>query len=1148
MKPEEVIFADALALPPPVRDAFLGHACGADAPLRRRVESLLSGYDQEGALLDRLPVPEVNLANEPDRAANDGETGTRIGRYKLLQRLGEGGHGTVFVAEQEKPVRRRVALKVVKLGMDTREVIARFEAERQALALMDHPHIARVFDAGSTENGRPFFVMELVRGAPITRHCDEHQLDAAERLRLFTQVCSAVQHAHQKGIIHRDLKPSNILVTLHDGVPVPKIIDFGIAKAMHGRLTERTLYTRFEQFVGTPAYMSPEQLEMSGLDMDTRSDIYSLGVVLYELLTGNPPFAHQELMQSGIEEMRRTIREKEPLRPSTRVSTLEASAGKTVALQRSTDLPKLHSWLRGDIDWIVMRCLEKDRTRRYETANALAADLLHYLRDEPVAARPPSTAYVLRKFVRRHKVGFFATTATAAALVAGLIASSVLLQREPRTRARAVIAEQTAIELGQRADQARAEELKRAARTSLLLADRNFADGRVSDGLAWLVYAARKDPLNPILAPRIASLLASHNFILAEGEPFECRSRVVAIRYSLDGRTYMAGTEDGTTRVFDSATGKIVREVRLEKSICWITGAMFARANDGVFGTRFPDNEVRVFDAVSGQQLGASIQLDSSVTPVADTIGLSPDGRWIYAYAPGTGRFWLWNARTGEERIAASLGRRSNFDFDFSPDGRLLSVAGGNEVRLWSLPDCAPAIGPIQVDRAPERRDAWLFARFTPDGRSLAIIDPHAGIQLCDPATGALRGPRIGAEGGTFVRAWEISSDGRLLGVGEKTSEIRDLTSGRVIELPFSSRDAFSFNKSFSRDGSRLLVTPTKGAFASLWDTKTGAPIAEFTLPLPAGIRSALSPDGEQMVVSTTEGTIHRLRVGPGAARPLVLSRSQPRLPLTFQPGTPTRLLWLASDRARVVDVASGRTVNGGFSFPRKITEAAPDDWNKSALRSDGRFLVVRNGPGWEAWELSPRGVINVVPFRDDPPPSGIVTFNPATDLVAINDQSKIRVWNLRTGASVGPPINPGWPLSLQSVNLSPDGRRLAAAYVMGAPVIWDTATSRPATGTYEANPERSFSNVQFSPDGTKIVTADYRGEARLWDTATGAPLSPILRAGDILYRAAFSPDGRNFATRSSAELRIWNALTRLPQLEAIFGYFRGVGRCKCLL
>ena len=371
--------------------------------------------------------------------------GTSIGPYKLLQEIGEGGFGVVWMAEQALPIRRHVAIKIIKSGMDTKEVIARFEAERQALALMDHPNIARVFDAGATSTGRPYFVMELVRGVAITRYCDDNRLTAAARLRLFMAVCHAVQHAHQKGVIHRDLKPSNVLVTLHDGVPVPKIIDFGIAKATGGgRLTDKTLFTELHAFIGTPAYTSPEQMEMSGLDVDTRSDIYSLGVLLYELLTGQPPFDPDALAKSGLEAMRRTIRETDPPRPSHRLGTLSREDRLTVAQQRGTDGARLSLLLRGDLDWIVMHCLEKDRTRRYETASGLARDIQCHLENEPVAARPPSSAYRLQKFIHRHKAGFAAAAAISTALIAGLIVSSLLFLRERVARERAVAAERIA--------------------------------------------------------------------------------------------------------------------------------------------------------------------------------------------------------------------------------------------------------------------------------------------------------------------------------------------------------------------------------------------------------------------------------------------------------------------------------------------------------------------------------------------------------------------------------------------------------------------------------------------------------------------------------------------------------------------------------
>jgi serine/threonine-protein kinase len=419
---EEQIFAEALALPAGERPRFLVHACGGDAGLRQRIEALVQAHESAGGFMGGAPPPDVAPPAAPPDSAE--VPGNRIGRYKLLQKIGVGGCGVVWMAEQEEPVRRRVALKIIKLGMDTKAVIARFDAERQALALMDHPNIAGILDAGATDTGRPFFVMELVRGVPITKYCDENNLPTPARLELFTQVCHAVQHAHQKGIIHRDLKPSNILVTLDDGVPVPKVIDFGIAKATQGRLTDQTLFTAFEQFIGTPAYMSPEQAEMSGIDIDTRSDIYSLGVLLYELLTGRPPFDPKSLVQAGLDEIRRIIREVEPPKPSTNLSTLADADRKMVAKLHGTDPARLSLLLRGDLDWIVMKAMEKNRARRYETPTALAADITRHLHDEPVVASPPGSFYRLTKFIRRHRLGCAAAAAVALALVAGTVIST----------------------------------------------------------------------------------------------------------------------------------------------------------------------------------------------------------------------------------------------------------------------------------------------------------------------------------------------------------------------------------------------------------------------------------------------------------------------------------------------------------------------------------------------------------------------------------------------------------------------------------------------------------------------------------------------------------------------------------------------------
>jgi eukaryotic-like serine/threonine-protein kinase len=420
---EEAIFEAARHLSRAQRNVYLNKVCAGDNDLRWKVEGLLAAADVATSFLNQpaagVAEGTIKLVVPPPPASGE-HIGDVIGRYKLMEKIGEGGFGAVYVAEQREPVKRRVALKIIKLGMDTREIVGRFEAERQALAMMDHVNIAKVFDAGALENGRPYFVMELVRGIRITDYCDQNKLSSSERLNLFVQVCRALEHAHQKGIIHRDIKPSNILVTLHDGTPIPKVIDFGIAKATRGDLTDKTVYTQLQQFIGTPVYMSPEQAEMSGLDIDSRSDIYSLGVLLYELLTGHTPFSQKQLIEAGVDAMRRIIREDEPPRPSTRLSTMLEGDLTKLAGQRRADGQKLIHLLRGDLDWVVMKCLEKDRTRRYATATDLALDLQRHLRNEAVLARPPSQIYRFKKLLRRNRSLVFAASAAFIGVLAGL--------------------------------------------------------------------------------------------------------------------------------------------------------------------------------------------------------------------------------------------------------------------------------------------------------------------------------------------------------------------------------------------------------------------------------------------------------------------------------------------------------------------------------------------------------------------------------------------------------------------------------------------------------------------------------------------------------------------------------------------------------
>ncbi len=490
------------------QSAFLKSACGADIDLRTRVEALLQAHDRVGSFLD---VPPIDTDATLESRAPGEVTGTKIGRYKILQKIGEGGFGSVYMAEQEEPVRRKVALKIIKLGMDTKQVIARFEAERQALALMDHPNIARVLDAGATETGRPYFVMELVKGITITEYCDKHKLSPGQRLELFIAVCHAVQHAHQKGIIHRDLKPNNVLVTLHDSEPVPKVIDFGIAKATSQRLTEKTLFTEFRQFIGTPEYMSPDQAEISALDVDTRTDIYSLGVLLYELLTGTTPFEAKTLRSAGYDEIKRIIREVEPLKPSARLQTLSTTQdGAAIARLRRTEPAALSRLIRGDLDWIVMKAMEKDRTRRYATAKDLADDVERHIRNEPVMAGPPSAVYVFRKFIRRHRMGVLAGSIVGVTLLIGFSLATVGLIQANRARD-ALMTERDAAEAARaEAEQARAREQEQ----------RELAEANANEARTEAVKSATVDQF-------LQEMLRSV-------DPSKALGREVTVRYVLD--------------------------------------------------------------------------------------------------------------------------------------------------------------------------------------------------------------------------------------------------------------------------------------------------------------------------------------------------------------------------------------------------------------------------------------------------------------------------------------------------------------------------------------------------------------------------------------------------------------------------------------
>ncbi|MCZ7638209.1 MAG: serine/threonine protein kinase [Verrucomicrobia bacterium] len=977
----KTIFSEAAGLTrDEARARYLEKACAGEPALRSEVEALLAAQVEAGDFLERP------LLGEGTPQADEG-VGTRIGPYRILGPMGEGGFGMVYLAEQETPVRRRVALKILKAGMDTKQVIARFEAERQALAMMDHPHIAKVFDAGTTDGGksevrvsrsegevkgegrrakgglrpstfdlrpsnvplaggRPYFVMEWVPGARLTDFCDLARLGVAERLRLFIQVCLAVQHAHQKGIIHRDLKPSNVLVTLRDGMPVPKVIDFGIAKATTGEpLTDKTVFTAFEQFLGTPAYMSPEQAEMSGLDIDTRSDIYSLGVLLYELLTGTTPFDARELASQGIDAMRRTIREKEPVRPSTRLTQAlarlrsgsapattaagaipdnsgpgrsEGGAVPGVGAQGRSRLREQIKLVRGDLDWIVMKCLEKDRMRRYETAGSLAADLMRYLENEPVFARPPSTVYRLQKALRRHKLAFATGLVMVTSLLVGLAGSlwstvEARHERDNATSARRQAEHQVYVSSLREARLA--WEDNNFARLRQILTDTRDHPDR---GFEWW-YWQRQAHLD-------LKTLRGH------------LAPVIAVAFSADGRRAVTGSLDTTARVWDTEQGTQLMVLRGHGRE--VRAACFAPDGQHVL-TASADKTARLWETATGKESLRLVGHEGWLTSAA----FSPDGRLI-----ATGSYdhtaRLWDAETGQWlRTLDHTGRV--WSVVFSRDSRWLLTASGDEsATVWE----ATAGMPQTVIRAPSTRIASrgeqvsrafpFTATFSADARWILTGSRDQVARVWDRATGEQLGPPLQ---GT-PRWWPptktdvpfcLAADPRgqwlVTGGLDRTAPVWSLA-GRTNLFTLRGRDAEVAAVAVSPDGQRIL-TGSYDHTAKIWDATRRPDSITLEGHTHSIVKVAYSPDGQQIVTVGFDGT-PRIWDALTGREQLKLEGHTDRVVFAALTPDGRRLVTSSFDfTTRVWDASDGQellTITGGFAL---------------ALSPDGRNLVIAGPP-----------------------------------------------------------------------------------------------------------------------------------------------------------------------------------------------------------
>jgi WD40 repeat protein/serine/threonine protein kinase/tetratricopeptide (TPR) repeat protein len=1144
---EGMLLNHILELAQDERATFLNVACGNNLALRQRLEALIKAHDDAGTFLTK-PAPRAGLASSsgPDAARDSAvlavrteAPGDHINHYKLLQKIGEGGMGVVYMAEQEEPVRRRVALKVIKLGMDTRAVVARFEAERQALAMMDHPNIAKVLDAGATDTGRPYFVMELVRGTRITDYCDQHQLSTAERLDLFTQVCRAVQHAHQKGIIHRDLKPSNILVTVNDGAAVPKVIDFGIAKAIEGRLTDKTVYTELHQFIGTPAYMSPEQAELTSVDIDTRSDIYSLGVLLYELLTGRTPFDHQELIKVGLDAMRQMIREKEPPRPSTRLSTLTEAELTTLARARQSEPPRLVHSLQGDLDWIVMKCLEKDRGRRYETANGLAVDLQRHLKNEPVMARPPSVAYQLQKLIKRNKVAFAVAGVFAATVLTGFVMLTLLLTREREAHRLTLAAEK------------KADSARRQAETTLEASD--FAEaGRLlqsdgpEDAVAYLSAILTLNPGNRAALSQLAIVLTYHSW-RPPTLRLQHKDRVTSVQFSPDGKRIVTSSWDGTAQVWDAITGQPLGNPMRHRD--HVSRARFSPDGQRVVTASW-DNTARVWDAETGQALSKPLQHQDEVSWAQ----FSPDGqRVVTASRDNTAH--VWDAQTGQPLTSSLQHTDQVFFAQFSPDGkRIVTASRDHTARIWDA-----NTGRLLTE--PLRHKNWVdSALFSPDGRRIVtasvdqtarVWDAESGRALTelppsDPVWDSAKGEWLTGrlQHGDPVWYAEFSPDGQLIvtASADKTARVWDGRTGEPQTRPLKHLDLVG-TAHFSSDGARVVTASWDGT-ARVWDAQTGEPLGPAMEHGEHLLDAQFSPDGKRIVTASSDGSAEVWDAPLAGAVPqtlgdagleVIVARFSPDgkrvvtasdlgggrvwdartvQPLTApfkQEGGVLFDVEFSTDGERIATVSedySARIWDARTGRPLTPLMKHDDRVHCVQFSADGERLVTGSADKTaRIWDTRTGEQLRVLHHRDW---VTFAQFSPdGKRVVTASWDHTGRIWDAQTGQQLGEPMQHRERVSC--AQFSPDGRRIITASYDWSARIWDGQTGRPLTGPLQHNNRVQF--AQFSPDGRRIVTASVDHTARIWDAETGKPLTELKHGGEVLSSAQFSPDGGRIVT-----------------------------------